>query len=135
MTIPAFANEAGNFVAHKKNASLVFFTSAPFIFPWIASAVGNPINPSYMPIPLLPYSQEMNFKERFLNTIGTLALQLGRRYFILPKVEAMISEVFPNEPVPNLHEISQTAALAINHGSPFLGDGLRPTLPNTVLGR
>merc|ERR1719495_1715573 len=45
MTIPAFGNEAGNFVAEAKNASLVWFLSTPILMPWVASAVGSPSNP------------------------------------------------------------------------------------------
>ena len=62
MDIPVIGNEVGSWVAHKKNASLVHFMSAPFVFPWIATSVGTPINPSYMPMPFFPFGQKMSFK-------------------------------------------------------------------------
>ena len=56
-----------------------------------------------------------------------------RDLIVVPRVEAMLSEVFPEEEIPSLHTLARTAALTINHGSPFLGDGLRPVMPQTVL--
>ncbi len=61
MPIPVLGNEIGNWIAHKKNASLVHFASVPFIMPWMATAIGSPINPSYMPSPFLPFSPKMTF--------------------------------------------------------------------------
>ena len=61
MPIPVLGNEIGSWIAHKKNASLVHFVSVPFLLPYVATAVGSPINPSYMPTPFLPIGQQMNF--------------------------------------------------------------------------
>jgi len=133
MTIPMFGNEAAYFISERKNASLVHFTTLPFLLPWVASAGGNPVHPAYMPLPFLPFRQEMSLKERVINTVGTIGLNLVRRFYILPKIEMMLGEVFPGEKIPDLHQASQKAALSINLGSPFMGDGLRPTMPNTVL--
>ena len=35
--------------------------------------------------------------------------------------------------IPPLNDLLQNAALVINHGTPFLGDGLRPVMPNFIL--
>eukprot|EP00092_Neocalanus_flemingeri_P002760 GFUD01002955.1.p1 GENE.GFUD01002955.1~~GFUD01002955.1.p1 ORF type:complete len:304 (-),score=87.42 GFUD01002955.1:387-1265(-) len=45
----------------------------------------------------------------------------------------MLASVFPDEEIPHLNDLIQTTALLINHGSPFLGDGLRPVMPKTIL--
>jgi len=132
MAIPMLGNEAAYYVAHKKNASLVGFVSIPFLPPWMAAAVGNPINPSYMPLMLFPFGQVMSLKERLINTVGTTAVMLGRKYYALPRVADMIAEVYPQESALDLDDLSKNTALVINHGSPFTGDGLRPTLPNTI---
>ena len=133
MTVPQMGNEAGYFIAHSKNATQVMFYSVPFLFPWMGSAVGNPLNPAYMPLFLFPFSQHMNFKERFINTLATLAVILCRKFYILPKVEAMLTQIFPNQTIPGLDELSKKTALTIHHGSPFTHDGLRPTMPNTIM--
>ena len=133
MTIPAFGNEAGNFVAEAKNASLVWFLSIPILMPWVASAVGSPSNPAYMPCPMVPYGMAMSFKERLVNTIASAALALGRTYYVLPKVSAMLLEVLPwLTEAPDLDYLSKKTALVIYHGSPFTGDGLRPLAPNII---
>ena len=66
MGIPVFGNEVGAWIANKKNASFVHFFSVPFILPWVATSVGTPINPSYMPTPFLPFGQKMSFRVCFV---------------------------------------------------------------------
>ena len=132
MTIPVMGNEAAYYVSKKKNASLVLYTTVPYILPWIANAVGNPVHPAYMPLPFFPFKQNMNFQERFINSLALFGISLGRTYFVLPKIEQMILEVFPSEKNINLGEMIESSALTINLGSPFLGDGLRPVLSNTI---
>jgi hypothetical protein len=43
----------------------------------------------------------------------------------------MIEEVIPGSQ-PDLQSLGLEAALLINHGSPFMGDGRRPVMPNTI---
>ena len=52
ITVPVFANEAAALLAHKLDASLVQFVTAPFGFPNVNFAVGDSFNPSYMPNPI-----------------------------------------------------------------------------------
>jgi hypothetical protein len=47
------------------------------------------------------------------------------------RVSAMIEEVIPGSQ-PDLQSLGLEAALLINHGSPFMGDGRRPVMPNTI---
>ena len=48
--------------------------------------------------------------------------------------EKLLSEIFPSEaPFPNLLELESKAALIMNAGNTFLGDGLRPVMPNNLL--
>eukprot|EP00088_Acartia_fossae_P000321 TRINITY_DN10124_c0_g1_i3.p1 TRINITY_DN10124_c0_g1~~TRINITY_DN10124_c0_g1_i3.p1 ORF type:complete len:524 (-),score=91.72 TRINITY_DN10124_c0_g1_i3:413-1984(-) len=132
MTIPVLGNEIGNWVAHKKNASMVHFLSVPFLMPWVAAASANPINPSYMPSPFFPFSQYMSFQERVMNTIGTTALLVIRQLIALPRIAAVITSVFPDEDVSEFSSMCDNSALTINMGSPFTGDGLRPIMPNVI---
>ena len=133
ITFPMFGNEAVYALAHKKNASMVFFLTAPFGFPHVNWAIGDSYNPSFMPIPITGFSQHMTFVERFLNTIATVMFILLRNFGSLPKTQAMVEEVFPGEDIPHLSELTNTVSLFISHGTPFTGDGLRPVMPNTIL--
>ena len=133
ISLPIFGNEAGYYLSHKKNASLVLFMTMPHGFPHINWAMGDTVNPSFMPSPITGFSQHMNFVERFINTCATVMFVLMRKFISLPKTQAMLEEVFPNEEVPPLDELMNEASLFINHGTPFTGDGLRPVMPNTIM--
>ena len=133
VALPVFGNEAGYLVAQKKNASLVLFLTAPVSMPWSNWAVGDIYNPSFIPIAPTGYTQEMTFMQRMINTVVTIVFQFGvRDLYALPKVHSMLARVFPNEEIPHLNDLIKTASLMINHGSPFLGDGLRPVMPQTI---
>ena len=104
---PSFGNEAGYYVAHQKNASLVLFITTPFSFPWASSAVGDPINPSYIPILVTGYSQEMSFGQRVINTILTgVYTFIFRDLYSLPKVHSMLSNVFPEDDIPHINHLN-----------------------------
>ena len=133
MSLPVFANEVGSYIAYKKNATLVPFMTAGYGFPNINWGMGDPYNPSYMPSPLTGYSQTMSFGQRIVNTGAVLAYILLRRFNAVPKIHTMLEEVFLDEDIPDLDDLIKNAALFINHGTPFTGDGLRPVMPKTIL--
>ena len=57
-------------------------------------AVGNPVNPSYIPNEILfDYGQEMTFKQRFISTVMTYVLKASTDYYVLPKVEVALQEL------------------------------------------
>ena len=64
---------------------------------------------------------------RCLNTLATIGICAAVSLYVRPQTEAIISNYFPGEEIPSLEELSSNIALHINHGSPFLGDGLRLT--------
>uniref|UniRef100_A0A8D8UJ23 Glucuronosyltransferase n=1 Tax=Cacopsylla melanoneura TaxID=428564 RepID=A0A8D8UJ23_9HEMI len=69
---------------HKFKAPFIA-VSAAHIIPMAAERFGIPDNPSYIPNAFLSYDAEMNFVERFLNTVTTLSLNLMRKYYYDPK--------------------------------------------------
>ena len=134
IVVPIFGNEAGYFIAHKKNASLVLFLTAPVSKPWTNWAVGDIFNPSFIPLAVPGYSQEMTFPQRIINTLATLVFKYGiRDLYTVPQIHSMLRAIFPDEDIPHVDDLIQKTALLINHGSPFLGDGLRPVMPKTIM--
>lgn len=133
VVLPAFGNEVGYAVAHKKNASLVTIFPGPVSVAPLNWAIGDISNPSYIPNAGLGFSNDMTFKERCINTLVTIAMCVAASFYIRPQTEAIIAEHFPGEEIPSLEELSYNIALHINHGSPFLGDGLRPVMPKTIM--
>jgi len=76
----------------------------------------------------------VSFGQRVINTILTWVYTfIFRDLYSLPKVHSMLSNVFPEDDIPHINHLIQSTALLINHGSPFLGDGLRPVMPKTIL--
>ena len=130
-----FGNEGGYYLAHKKNASLALLWTGVGTVPWIHSAMANPWNVATSPLPLTGYSQDMTFPQRIVNTLATMAISAVNEFYIRPKVDALLVEVFPSDSdIPSISTMAKTSALLITHGSPFLGDGLRPIMPNTIQG-
>ena len=75
----------------------------------------------------------MNFIQRLVSTVVTVQFNFGvRDLYTIPKVHAMLADVFPDEEIPHLNNLIKTTSLLINHGSPFLGDCLRPVFPQTI---
>ena len=106
VVVPAFGNEAGYFVAHKKDASLVLFLTVPVTLPWASWAIGDMYNPSFMPLVVTGYSQEMTFIQRLVNTVVTTVFKFGvRDLYILPKIHSMLANVFPDEEIPDMNDL------------------------------
>jgi len=131
--VATFGNEAGYYLAHKMNASLALVHTGIMTLPWLNWALGDPYHPATTPIPLLGYSQFMSFPQRLANTLSLTAMSAVNEFYLRPKVDALVAESFPDDPsIPSTNSLAKTSALLITHGSPFIGDGLRPTMPQTV---
>ena len=107
ISVPAFANEVSHYLAHRSNASIVTMLTASFSIPNINFAVGESYNPSYMPNPMLGYTQNMNFYQRCVNTAVSAIYLVARKIYILPQAESLLSEVFKSESIPSLDELSK----------------------------
>jgi len=76
----------------------------------------------------------MSFPQRIINTALTFVFKfIVRDLYALPKAQAMLEEAFPDDQIPHIDDLIRNTALLINHGTPFLGDGLRPVMPKTIL--
>ena len=53
----------------------------------------------------------MSFPQRLVNSLLTGAYLLFRRLYILPRTEAMLQEVFPQENIPSLDELGQNIGI------------------------
>ena len=109
VVLPVLGNEAGYYLAQKKNASLALMLTVPYTMPELSWAIGDPYNPSFMPHPLLGYTQDMNFFQRILNTLINTVYLIFRRLYIHPKIYSVIEEVFPGEDVAGIDDLLNTA--------------------------
>lgn len=133
MVIPFFGNEAGYYLAHKFNASLVLYFTGQVSLGWVDEAVGQPHNPAYLPTAILPFTSEMNFLQRAINTFGNFAFhKVLRNYYMIGSDRAILQKHFPDEEIPDLIELEKTASLSMSFGHPLLMDGWRPVAPNHI---
>ena len=128
----AFASETGYYLVKKFDASLVLYSTGQGAIPWMDTAMGQPHNPSYMPLLLLECGTEMSFFERLKNFVMTNMMQTMRNYYLLNKVDELLDKHFPGEERPSLLDIEKNASAAFGFTHPLFLDGWRPTNPNYV---
>ncbi|KAF4519361.1 UDP-glycosyltransferase-05 [Ephemera danica] len=63
-------------------------------FHWTNYEVGNPLEPTYVPNPMLSYSDRMTLNERLVNTLFAAAWDFGNFVFYLPRQEELRKKVF-----------------------------------------
>ncbi|XP_049948377.1 UDP-glucosyltransferase 2-like [Schistocerca serialis cubense] len=93
-------------------------------------AMGNAMNPAYIPEIWEGFSDHMNFWQRLYNTYFTLRFHYMWFYKILPQQEMIMREHFGAEP-PSVHETERNYSLLIvnNH---FTTEYPRPHLPSVI---
>ena len=133
LVMPFFGNEAGYYLAHRFNASLVLYFTGQVSLSWVDQAMGQPHNTAYLPTFILPYTPDMSFLQRAVNTIVNAAFHHSiRNVFILGKDYEILKKYFPGEEIPDLTELEKRASLSMSFGHPLIMDGWRPTAPNHV---
>ena len=76
-----------------------------FVFPRmpvVDLAVGNPTNPSYIPLELFNFGTKMSFWERTVNTLGRFAVVAFMQYTTVPQVAALAKQALKLDTEPNL---------------------------------
>ncbi|XP_037942675.1 UDP-glycosyltransferase UGT5-like [Teleopsis dalmanni] len=97
---------------------------------WNTDMVGSPSPPSYVPSPMLRFSDRMNLLER----IGNLAYHTFDRifsdYFYLPRQEALYKKYFPHNK-RSMYEVRKNAAAVLLNQHVSLSFP-RPYMPNQI---
>jgi len=131
---PILAGEAGYYLAHKWDCPFGIYFTGQSQIPFVSSAIGQPFNPSYVTVPVLPFSNgDMNLVQRGINTFVTFMFEhVFRNFFILRDVNGLLDRHFPGEQRPNLLDIERNVSVAFSFGHPFILDGWSPIVPNYV---
>ncbi|XP_015599278.1 UDP-glucuronosyltransferase 2C1 [Cephus cinctus] len=107
---------------------LVAVTSS-VILPWENDYVANPESTSYVPNYMLPYTDRMNFYERFVNTVMSIIIKYEFAYFTKSQ-DVVLKEVFGPDS-PGVRELeSKIDLLLVN--SHYSINTLRPLVPAVV---
>lgn len=122
-------NEGYLSLAHHFNARVIGFV--PFsTMPNIVSLTGNSAPPSYIPLPFLGFTDNMNFFQRTLNTVLSNLMTLVHKYYLYPKQAQLVKEHFPD--FPPLDEIEKEKVDLIFSNAHFANESPRPKTPNIV---
>lgn len=124
-----FFQEAMVGLGHKFKCPVVGFN--PFgSSAWINEAMGNPVNPSYVPSPFLGLSDRMSFTERAMNAILHVVSSVSYYYFYMPNMQAVVDLHFPDAP-PLQDMLTSTLGLTLINNHFTLGYPA-PMSPNVV---
>ena len=103
---------------HEFCLPLIDSLGAPFIlhsastgYPWSWGAMGATQELATIPSRFSPYTNEMKFQERLYNTAMSLGLHLMRNFFVLPTMDAINEQYFPN--ARPISEIEKEASLLL----------------------
>ncbi|UMM35313.1 hypothetical protein L5515_007996 [Caenorhabditis briggsae] len=90
----------------------------------LSKSIGEPVSPSFLPISVSPFGDQMTFKERLLNTLGDFTFT----HIFKPPV--LKSLKYPYNDL-DINEIQSKAPFVFFNSNPFL-DFPRPTLTKTI---
>jgi glucuronosyltransferase len=97
--------------AYHNKAPLILFSPAGLLS-WVGSNLGNPEPTSYVPSVLLPFSHDMSFVQRFINTVTYYTLDIMRRVILLPVANEAAREFFGPD-TPSIIELERNASLVL----------------------
>ncbi|PSN46987.1 hypothetical protein C0J52_17341 [Blattella germanica] len=96
-------------------------------FPWGNDRFGNPDNPSYIPNYFVPFTHQMSFKERVINTVILATAKLGNYYIGEANMEKVLKKHFGNTFPPLSEQKKDTSLVLVN--SHFSLNFPRPSVP------
>jgi glucuronosyltransferase len=133
IVVPFFGNEAGYYLAHRFKAPLILYFTGQVSIAWVDDAIGQPHNTAYLPTAILPFTSEMTFFQRVINTFGNFVFhKILRNTYILGTDHKILKKHFPIDDIPDLVELEKNASLSMSFSHPLIMDGWRPYVPNHV---
>lgn len=101
------------------------------VMPWNNNRYGIPTNPSYIPINLLPFSDNMTFWERLVNTVNYfLHSYLMANFLQTRPADALIKKYFGDN-MPSVEDLARNVSLYLVN-SHFSLNKPRPFPPNVI---
>lgn len=134
LVCPFLAGEAGYLLAQKwKSPTAIYFT-AQAQMPFVNHAIGQPFNPSYMSLTMLPFENgNMNLVQRVINTFACFMFEhVFRNIIILRDVNGLLDQHFPGESRPDLLDLERNVSAVFSFSHPMILDGWSPQMPNFV---
>uniref|UniRef100_A0A336K257 UDP-glucuronosyltransferase n=1 Tax=Culicoides sonorensis TaxID=179676 RepID=A0A336K257_CULSO len=130
MLYEIFINDALLGIAHQLKIPVIGISTVG-LSPMVAYYTGSSIPNSYVPNMLLGLPEEMNFKERLINTLGNLYFEFIFRYFFTRTNDELYENFFPN-PKPSLEAVRKSIVTMVLANSHISLNGPRPFMSNVV---
>jgi len=108
-----FAHTCLEGIFHKKNIPFIYYSSCA-VPQWISRLTGFNQPVSYVPIPLLQYTDKMSFSERVTNAVSVWWLNVVMDWKTKPSSELIYRE-YLGENMPGLGEIQSSASLVLSN--------------------
>ncbi|XP_044752181.1 UDP-glucosyltransferase 2-like [Coccinella septempunctata] len=97
--------------------------------PWGGHRIGNPDNPSYIPVYFQGFRPDKSLYDRFWNSVSYAQTKIGHWWYM--KEQDRLSRNFFGQDMPNLNDIvSNTSIILLN--SHFTLNMARPAVPNFI---
>ena len=116
-------------LAHKFKIPVITFSTCVFM-PWHPDRIGEPDNPSYIPIQFVKSSCRMDFSERLLNTFWQVFHKIGSYYLMNIRAHKVASKYF-DDSLPPLSELARNTSLVFSNNH-FSVNGPRPHVPGVI---
>lgn len=130
MLYEMFINDALLGFAHHFNVPVIGMSTVGLSM-FVAYYTGSSIPNSFVPNLMLGLPEEMNFKERLINTVGNLYVDVMFKNLFLPANNQMYNDHFP-EPKPKLEELRKTKVSMVLANSHISLNGPKPFMSNVV---
>lgn len=125
--------EPGYYLAHRWKAPTAIYVTAQSNLPFVSTAMGQPFNPAYNPLPVLPFLNPMTFLERVQNTLVSWIFEhVLINTIMMSRVNALLDKHFPGEERPSILDLEKNTSVAFTFGHPLILDGMSPATPNFV---
>nr|XP_022913479.1 UDP-glucuronosyltransferase 2A3-like [Onthophagus taurus] len=111
------------------NVPIIVMTSSVSM-PWASDIAGLPDNPSYIPHYFSPYSQDMTFLEKLMNTVTLQLIKMWHTYYPSEEANKFIQETFGRNS-PHIEDIRKNISLVMVN-SHFSLQQSRPLPPNFI---
>lgn len=115
--------------AHKFSIPIIAFSSSE-LMPWANSRLGNPDNPSHIPLYSGQSTGKMDFSERFFNTFWYLFHKLHHLFIMDAQANKLVRQHF-GESLPDLSQLARNTSLIFVNRH-FSLNGPRPLVPGVI---
>ena len=132
---PFLGSEMGYYLAHRFKAPIGIYFTGQSQMNYVNHAIGQPFNPSYMTMPMLPFENgNMNFVQRCINTFVSFGIEhIFRNLIVLGNAKEVLDRYIPDDQnKPNLLDLEKNVSLVMSFGHPMILDGWSPSMPNYV---